>query len=1053
MTNQIIRALDASLSNLVFTEHMKQTVLRQIREKRIQQAREEQRNRGFRPLLGGLSALTAAIFAFIIVSAVTDHLSQVGDPVNLPPDVGNVNITFQPILTDAPVGPTSDVIPILTEAPTPTAEPTDTPAPEATADFTDAPSAGPILTMSVDQATPAAPEHVTEDIIFIPTDKPTEGPMPTAEPTEAPTPSPSPSPTPTAEPTKAPTPSPSPSPTPTAEPTEVPTPSPTPSPTPTATPTVQPTATPDPAKIICEGDRIVVTLEDNSHDSFVAQEQIRIAVKDATRYVLVTDPSQAPDDGREALLVETLMKRIYRGYQSPRIDYGTNMDMAELTEKYLTEYSLQPGTGLIKSMTFQEDGSLLCTAREDYEFTEYRGSTYYWMNYIHLRSLDDGSMETYAFEQQFASATVPKLTRSLTSSLPMLQLINRSLMYYDGYAYLSIGFRYQDTPVKDAFLRITAIDGIWGDYGQCDLTLTNSMEMERSAAAIRLDGLSENAAVFTVEAVSNTDQQVLFRTDLTVEGMMPPAPTATPTPAPTATPNPKAIVFEDDRIVVTMDKCVNDLFYVSTEMRVALKEPDKYVLVTDPSQALDDPREAILLRPRQECVTYNVTSGLKSFDLADTGGASWRLLNELEQSTYHMTCFDVTMQAQADGSVMLHTVGDAGEMKNLYDETMAILTALTFTDRSGESGRTEVFYRLLPSAVRTSRTVDYRLQSKSTTFGLTAAKLYYLDDYGYLSVKYKRNELTPADSALLTSDVASASGITTQVVHREDSNIRYSLSGPAIETQVYEHLVYRIDGLDSLTDVFYPTLTFFGNGQELFTIHLVSNRVGDVHGPTATPWQQPAATPSLPSMSTSSPAEAASAAASTVDRSEPLSSISLNVSDKPRKYSHYNARLRLYADGTCLTPIFRYHDPLPEGTLLRIVAVDDVPGHFGEEVIGPANLSNVPDDMLSADIFLTTMPDEARSFTIAAIHPDTETEFFQITLQSGTPLKLGWTGESYVDKNGNEYLPFNTPGNLSHVTQGSSFPLQDAIEDGFDLTPDIDYGFFPEIDQGWGWGW
>ena len=808
---------------------------------------------------------------------------------------------------------------------------------------------------------------------------------------------------------------------------------------------MQPTATPDPAKIVCESDRIVVTLEDNSHDSVLAQEQIRIAVKDAARYVLVTDPSQTPADGREALLVETLIRKVSRDHQTPYNHYGVILDMAELTEKYLNEYSLKPAEGVIKTVVFNEDGSLTCTVREEYAYSEYDFDTHYWVNYVHLRSMADDSMETVAFEKQFASGKAPRLLRTLNGSYPDLQLVNRHLMYFDGYAYLCLGLRYKAAPLENTYLRVTAIDGVPGNYGQCDFIPEAEEGMERSSVALRLDGLSENAAVFTVEAVSNTDQQVLFHTDLTVEGMTPPAPTATPTPAPTAAPNPKAIVFEDDRVAVTMDKCINDLFFVHTELRVALKEPDKYVLVTDPTQASDDPREAILLSPRQECVTHNVTSGLKSFDLANTDSASWRLMNELEKSVYHMTCYDVTAEPQADGSVLLRTIGDASEMKNAYDDSMAILTALTFTDRSGETGRTEVFYRVLPSAEQTSRTVNYRLQNRISDFSLAAAKLYYADGYAYLSVKYVTDDLASADSALLTSDVAIASGITAQVVHREEQDLNYYGGYPNISTRAYEHVLFRIDGLDSKTDVFYPTLTFYQGDEPLYTVNLVSNRVGDINGPTATP--RPEATPAP----TAAPA-AASVAFSIPEDAEVLSRYSLEVVQKVQKYSHYNATLLGMAEGFVLQPFFRYHDPLPEGTQLRLKAINDMTADFGSGLIGPANLDSGPADLLTARIALQSLPESRCTFLLEAIHPDTGETIFALTLKTASAVK----------KTVVTLKPTSNPIYPGVYDGDFDFPLKDAIEDGFDLTPEIDYGFFPDLDQwntttspgyNWGWNW
>ena len=797
---------------------------------------------------------------------------------------------------------------------------------------------------------------------------------------------------------------------------------------------MQPTATPDPAKIVYESGRIVVTLEDNSHDSVLAQEQIRIAVKDAARYVLVTDPSQAPADGREALVVETLIRKVSRDHQTPYNHYGVYLDMAELTEKYLNEYSLKPAEGVIKTVVFNDDGSLTCTVREEYAYSEYDFDTHYWVNYVHLRSLADDAMETFVFEKQFASGKAPRLLRTLNGSYPDLQLVNRHLMYFDGYAYLCLGLRYKAAPLENTYLRVTAINGVPGNYGQFDFIPEVEDGMERSSAAIRLDGLSENAAVFTVEAVSNTDQRVIFRTDLTVEGMTPPAPTATPTPAPTATPNPKAIVFEDDRVVVTLDDWWNDRFFINGQMNIFLREPDRYVLVTDPAQAAADPREAILVGVRQECVTTNMTSGLKSFTIG-ANSSSERLLNELEKSPYyHITCLDTTSQLLPDGSLRLITRGDFTAMRNKYDDGMTILTALSFTTLEGE-GRTEVFYRTIPSAAKARRTVTYKSQGYLNGLKLDGGSMYYDDNGAWLSIKYSGN-IPAGDVTLNCLDQPAWFGITTTPIHRVEEIIRYTLYYPETITSEYDHLIFRLDGLDSLTDVLYPALTF-PDGR---TLQLVSQRVGDINGPTATP--APSTTPAPSATPHPEGTPAIPPDAEITDR------YTLDVAEKTQKYSHYNATLLATSGGYILQPTFRYHDPLPEGTMLRLITCNGIRMDGAEALIGPANLSSGPADLLSARIALWTLPETKCTFFLEAIHPDTGEPIFALTLRTREAVKpveyrYDWLYDVWIDNEGNVAPPVVTPyvPSLGNFGNSGSFPFKDAIEDGFNLNPTIDYGF------------
>ena len=442
-----------------------------------------------------------------------------------------------------------------------------------------------------------------------------------------------------------------------------------------------------------------------------------------------------------------------------------------------------------------------------------------------------------------------------------------------------------------------------------------------------------------------------------------------------------------------MERCEDDMFYVYTEMRVALREPEKYVLITDPAQALDDPREAILLQPRQECVTNNLVGGLMSFDLTDTDSASWRLYSQLEQSVYHMTCFDVTATLQPDGSLLLQTVGDASEMQNLYDDGMVILTALTLTDRTGQNGRIEVFYQYLPATPHVLNSVTYQMPEKVEGFDLKHACLYYLNGYAYFSAKFNLDgELTTPDAARLTaSDYPAANGLMSSIALHRDEYIHYSSYYPEIINNQYYHVLFRLDGVDTLTEIFYPTLTFLAGGEEAFTVSLVSPRVGDTHGPTATPTAPPTVTPSptIPPDEFTIP-----------EASEALASYTLEIVDKPQMYSHYSAKLRVHNEGYVLQPYFRYHTALPEGSYLRLVAVNGETGDYGSGIVGLANLTSGPQDLLTARICLPSLPAAKCTFLLEAVDPASDAVIFSLTLKSQSaiqaiPSSTGTSGSGY----------------------------------------------------------
>ncbi len=207
MNKAFIASMDASLSHLVFTRHMQDTVLRKVRLMRLQEAQARPPRRHYL-----LPALAAACLLLLTVQLGTSHPDLLEGPMD--PTLVGKPAAFEPIVPASPQ-PTLYVSPAPTAGPT--ASPTEAPTPTPT-------------------ATPTA----------------TPSPTPTATPTATP------SPTPTATPTAAP------SPTPTATPTA------TPSPTPTATPTPTPvpTATPCPSEPPQSDALVVCSFEASSLDGF-----------------------------------------------------------------------------------------------------------------------------------------------------------------------------------------------------------------------------------------------------------------------------------------------------------------------------------------------------------------------------------------------------------------------------------------------------------------------------------------------------------------------------------------------------------------------------------------------------------------------------------------------------------------------------------------------------------------------------------------------------------------------------------------------------------------
>ena len=145
----------------------------------------------------------------------------------------------------------------------------------------------------------------------------------------------------------------------------------------------------------------------------------------------------------------------------------------------------------------------------------------------------------------------------------------------------------------------------------------------------------------------------------------------------------------------------------------------------------------------------------------------------------------------------------------------------------------------------------------------------------------------------------------------------------------------------------------------------------------------------------------------TPDAAQPLQSIALSIQDKPVKYSHYNAYLNFHVDQLILLARFRYHDPLPHGTNLRLTAVNGIPGTYAEAPI--LTVDHQANRLLIAELLLTDLPNAATTFTLAAYAPDAEEPIFEVTLTSTQPATGFWSGGIWHGPDGETYKPASPP--------------------------------------------
>ena len=163
---------------------------------------------------------------------------------------------------------------------------------------------------------------------------------------------------------------------------------------------------------------------------------------------------------------------------------------------------------------------------------------------------------------------------------------------------------------------------------------------------------------------------------------------------------------------------------------------------------------------------------------------------------------------------------------------------------------------------------------------------------------------------------------------------------------------------------------------------LVNKKVGRASGQTFTPAPITAATPAPSAAPLHTPATGGAAHSPTQPPQELATFFTMFSGTRTdTKLSLYHQNLRLFGNFGFINVYFRYHDPLPEGATLRITKLNGKSGHFGEAVIGPADLKDAPKDMLGTSIYSTSLSEDVRTATVECIDPATGEVLFDISLQ------------------------------------------------------------------------
>ena len=514
-----------------------------------------------------------------------------------------------------------------------------------------------------------------------------------------------------------------------------------------------------------------------------------------------------------------------------------------------------------------------------------------------------------------------------------------------------------------------------------------------------------------------------------------PTPTATPSPTPTATPIPVfslpptagPVVFENDRVVVTMERLENEAVLIFYDLRVYVKEPARYVLVTDAADVPQDGREAIILSPRIECVTGNLNGGIRSFDVNDTESGSYRLMSQLENSYYHYGCFEADMAMQADGSCLISCLGD-GQLMNGRSDIPYILNALTFTDAAG-AGRTEVFFRLLPSASR-SESIWFKSLYNSYSFSDVSTAGYEFPERTYIAARFKFTGEIPMNTVVRLTEINGREGEFAQSFITLYQVVDYSNS----VWSDYCYVCFQLDGWHEPIKTF--TLAGYAPGDEepIFHARYRDSRI-DI---TPTPLPTVSPTPALPAGQTAVPGTPAPAAARTAPPREYATwYMLLKTTQKERKYSDYGTSWWQFGEFSFLDVKFRYHDPLPETAVMRIVQIDKAQGDFGEAPILPVTGSEGlwPEDLIGASIYTTAMTPQSSTVVLHCVDTATGETLFTVTykVMEGSSQKRN---DVYVE-------PAPTPSPTPAPTPRPSMPPEHEGYNYIDLKSyQVPAGFF-----------
>ncbi len=604
-----------------------------------------------------------------------------------------------------------------------------------------------------------------------------------------------------------------------------------------------------------------------------------------------------------------------------------------------------------------------------------------------------------------------------------------------------------------AFLRVTRVNGVEGNFGQGNITQLSRSRTWSSefSAAISFDRAFEKSEYITV-AICYADGSELSQLKLKlsrftsaddtwptpestppVPTIPPVQPTPTPTPRPTLAPNVTEPPYESALYTVHFSSPDYREGYTPKDCILRIYSDDLSALTLRFAYAKELPEGTVAHISYVDGIPGNYAEAVVTHQEDGTQ----QCVFFFNQAVGYMEYFSWNLVAPDGATVLSHRCSLSRDILP-PDEWYKIpplsppIPAAPATPTPLPAGVTPTPAPTVPPGSEELYKTRYKLLDPVKKFTLrNAVCRRYEDEFAAVTVSFLYKDELPEGAFLRLTHAEYAAGNFGEARIETDADGQHTAT--IVTDQLGETLrafrvtCYTADSAELFHADFYVTY-----GSELWddsdTAWVARQML-----PTATP--EPSATPAPTT--------------SLVSATEPpyntaYVKCTYNLQDKVTKYSHYNTTFRQYADFNTLNVFFFYKADLPEGAYMRVVSAGGLEGDYGEAVIGPANVEGTDPSLLNAKIFTRTLP-AAATLTVECCSPDGEVLF---------PLNFTIKDVSYPA--GRENVPAVTPyrdpyGNSVGGSSGGN--LFDGIIGDPAPTPYHPFYNYNNNNWGWSWGW